>query len=146
VASALISEDEPEDVRPSDDAIRATATASVADHNNTAATGAATASVDKRRRQSAPSDAAALLDNRRRRPVLPRTLLTHTPLPVFEQKLCQHKRSDRLTTILWRTCAFSALTLLVGRQEGHPACSKLSGGVLAWLSVWSEVQTCTWPS
>ena len=41
---------------------------------------------------------------------------------------------------------FSALTLLVGRQEGHPACKKLSGGVLAWLSVWSEVQTCIWPS
>jgi len=38
--------------------------------------------------------------------------------------------------------AFSALTLLVGRQEGHPACKKLNGGVLAWLSVWSEVQTC----
>jgi len=31
--------------------------------------------------------------------------------------------------------------LLVGRQEGHPACKKLSGEVLAWLSVWSEVQT-----
>jgi len=30
--------------------------------------------------------------------------------------------------------AFSALTLLVGRQEGHPACKKLSGGMLAWLS------------
>jgi len=27
--------------------------------------------------------------------------------------------------------AFSALTLLVGRQKGHPACKKLSGGVLA---------------
>ena len=39
-----------------------------------------------------------------------------------------------------------ALTLLVGWQEGHPACKKLSGGVLAWLSVWSEVQTCIWPS
>jgi len=26
----------------------------------------------------------------------------------------------------------SVLTLLVGRQEGHPACKKLSGGVLAW--------------
>jgi len=44
------------------------------------------------------------------------------------------------------TFAFSALTLLVGRQEGHPACKKLSGGVLAWLSIWSEVQTCIWPS
>jgi len=30
--------------------------------------------------------------------------------------------------------------LLVGLQEGHPACKKLSGEVLAWLSVWSEVQ------
>ena len=42
--------------------------------------------------------------------------------------------------------AFSALMLLVGRQEGHPACKKLSGGVLAWLSVWSEVLTCICPS
>ena len=33
--------------------------------------------------------------------------------------------------------AFSALMLLVGLQEGHPACKKLSGGVLVWLSVWS---------
>ena len=31
--------------------------------------------------------------------------------------------------------------LLVGRQEGHPACKNLSGGVLAWLSVLSVVQT-----
>ena len=37
--------------------------------------------------------------------------------------------------------AFSALMLLVGRHEGHPACKKLSGGVLEWLSVWSKVQT-----
>jgi len=42
--------------------------------------------------------------------------------------------------------AFSALTLLVGRQEGHLAYKKLSGGVLALLSVWSKVQTCIWPS
>ena len=33
---------------------------------------------------------------------------------------------------------FSALTLLVGRQEGHPACKKLSDGVLAWyVKPWS---------
>ena len=48
--------------------------------------------------------------------------------------------------VLGRYGAFSALTLLVGRQEGHPACKKLSGEVLAWLSVWSKVQTCIWPS
>jgi len=42
---------------------------------------------------------------------------------------------------------FSALTLLVGLQAGHLACKKtMSGGVLAWLSVWSKVQTCIWPS
>jgi len=29
------------------------------------------------------------------------------------------------------TFAFSALTLLVGRLKGHPACKKLSGGMLA---------------
>ena len=50
------------------------------------------------------------------------------------------------SVFLFESQAFSALTLLVGRQEGHPACKKLSGGVLAWLSVWSEVQTCIWPS
>jgi len=42
--------------------------------------------------------------------------------------------------------AFSASTLLATRQEKHPACKNLTGGVLAWLSVWSEMQTCIWPS
>ena len=42
--------------------------------------------------------------------------------------------------------AFSALTLLVGQQEGRTACKKQNGGVLAWLSVWIEVQTCIRPS
>ena len=42
--------------------------------------------------------------------------------------------------------AFIALTPLVGWQEGHTACKKLSGGVLAWLSVWSDVHTCIQPS
>ena len=38
--------------------------------------------------------------------------------------------------------AFSALMLLVGRQEGHMACKKLAGGILVWLSVCGEVQIC----
>jgi len=44
--------------------------------------------------------------------------------------------------------AFSALTLLVGRQEGHPADKKnwVVAGMLAWLSVWEKVQICIWPS
>jgi len=57
--------------------------------------------------------------------------------------LCRsHYISESLLTLI----AFSALTLLVWRQEGHPACKKWSGGVLAWLSVWNDVQTCVWPS
>ena len=59
------------------------------------------------------------------------------------------KKAKNLCTIYFvfdLDAAFSALTLLVGQQEGHPACKKQSGGVLAWLSVWSEVQTCIWPS
>ena len=34
----------------------------------------------------------------------------------------------------------------VGWKEVHPACKKLSGEMLAWLSVWGEVQICIWPS
>jgi len=30
--------------------------------------------------------------------------------------------------------SYTAFMLLIGRQEGYPACKKLSGGVLAWLS------------
>jgi len=57
---------------------------------------------------------------------------------------CSHFRNFSVcVTPLHR--AFSALTLLVGWQEGHPARKKLSGGVLAWLSVCSKVQTCIWP-
>jgi len=58
--------------------------------------------------------------------------------PTPEEKLLMH--------IPLPTSAFSALTLLVGRQEGHLVCKKLSSGVLAWLSIWSEVQTCIWSS
>jgi len=38
-----------------------------------------------------------------------------------------HRKAD---TEMAKQC-FSALTLLVGRQVGHQACKKLSGGVLA---------------
>ena len=41
--------------------------------------------------------------------------------------------------------AFSALTLLVGRQEGHPTCKNWV--VRYWHgSLWGEVQVCIWPS
>jgi len=45
--------------------------------------------------------------------------------------------------LLVRISVFSALTLLVGRQEGHPACKKTEW----WgASVVSEVQTWIWSS
>jgi len=56
------------------------------------------------------------------------------------------KRAVKRVCVYVCVLSFSALTLSVGRQEGHPACKKLSSGVLAWSSVWSEVQTCIWPS
>ena len=34
----------------------------------------------------------------------------------------------------------------LGSRKGILSVKKLSSGVLAWLSVWSEVQTCIWPS
>jgi len=37
--------------------------------------------------------------------------------------------------------AFSALTLLVGWQEGHPACKKTEWWDVGVVS-WDEVQTC----
>jgi len=67
------------------------------------------------------------------------------------REVCSYNRSD--TGLNCKYLQFAdiiiiayALTLLVGRQEGHPACKKLSGGVLVWLSVWSKVLACIWPS
>ena len=62
---------------------------------------------------------------------------------------CGKGNWQNVALIYLLTClitVFSALSLLVGQQEGHAAWKKLSGGVLAWLSVWSEFQTCLWPS
>jgi len=42
--------------------------------------------------------------------------------------------------VFFSVTSFSALTLLVGLQEEHPASKKLSDAVLAWLAVWSKVQ------
>jgi len=37
---------------------------------------------------------------------------------------------------------FDAVGWAAKRASDDPTCKKLSGGVLAWLSIWSEVQTC----
>jgi len=48
------------------------------------------------------------------------------------QPFCRLTRSRHHHWNDWlHLSSFSALTLLVERQEGHPACKKLSGGVLA---------------
>jgi len=53
----------------------------------------------------------------------------------FNEIFLKH-RINNIIDIRCVTCStFSALMLLVGRHEGHPACKKLSGDVLAWLSV-----------
>jgi len=45
--------------------------------------------------------------------------------------LSRRRQGDNLFSVVLFSFAFSALTLLVGRQEGHPACKKQSGGMLA---------------
>ena len=43
-----------------------------------------------------------------------------------------------LPSVLWRCW--------LGGRKGIRPVKNLSDGVLAWLSVWSEMQTCMWPS
>jgi len=57
-------------------------------------------------------------------------LYTHVTFFTCLQCLCLH--------LLWRCW--------LGSRKGIQSVRKLSGGVLAWLSVWSEVQTCIWSS
>ena len=47
-------------------------------------------------------------------------------------------RCRLLPSVLWRCW--------LGDRKGIRPVKKLSGGVLVWLSVWSEVQTCIWSS
>ena len=41
--------------------------------------------------------------------------------------------NQKFRAMIWHEFAFIPWTLLAGRQEGHPACKKLSGGVLVWF-------------
>jgi len=47
---------------------------------------------------------------------------------IFYLSDCGSQGEIKLPSVLFD---FSGLTLLVRRQEGHPACKKQSGGVLA---------------
>jgi len=77
---------------------------------------------------------------------LPTVFLSVLCLHLNEKNSIKNWCSKEEEIIYVSVLAFSALTLLVGQQEGHLACEKLSCGVLAWLSVWSALQTCIWPS
>jgi len=69
------------------------------------------------------------------------SVLIHTvPLPPSDIPHLIFRPLCSTVVYVINTC--SALMLLAGQQERHLACKKLSGGVLVWLSVWSEVQTC----
>ena len=48
--------------------------------------------------------------------------------------------------VLWRCWLGGRKDADRSTQEGHLACEKLNGGMLAWLSVCDEVQICIWPS
>ena len=60
----------------------------------------------------------------------------------FKKMKSEHDLENTLQSVYFCLQRFDS----VEWQEGHPACRKLSSGVLEWLSVWSEVQTCIWPS
>ena len=61
--------------------------------------------------------------------------LTHLTLTTTTRADIAPSLSEKVHIINLLETAFSALTLLDGRQEEHPACKKLSGEVLAWLSL-----------
>jgi len=63
--------------------------------------------------------------------------LGHPAIWDSQPSLGTHHHHHHHHIFVYLEVVFSALTLLVGWQEGHPACKKLSAGVLAWLSVWS---------
>jgi len=63
----------------------------------------------------------------------PRESLSYKVQKWIRSPLCLIKCLQYFDTVGWAA-------------EGHPACKKLSGEVLAWLSVCSEVQTCIWSS
>jgi len=62
--------------------------------------------------------------------------------------LCSQCYFGSLTLLIFVPFSFISLSSVLWRcwLEGHPAYKKQSGGVLVLLSVWSEVQTCIWPS
>jgi len=57
---------------------------------------------------------------------------------VFSWTRCRYDSWVVGPSVLWRCW--------LGSRKGIRPVKQLSGGVLAWLSVWGEVQICIWPS
>jgi len=69
----------------------------------------------------------------------------------FSEHLLFHVSMDVFTagtTLLLLLLLLLLLCCWLGSTKGirHPACKKLSGGMLARLYVWVKVQICIWPS
>jgi len=69
----------------------------------------------------------------------PSTALTQTSQNYIQHGIHQKQHLQNFIDI--GSIAFNPLTLLVGCQEKHPVCKKLSDDVLAWLCVSSKMQT-----
>ena len=64
--------------------------------------------------------------------------------PVQQRAIAAHAQPTA-SRWCWRRLCRAFNCWLGGRKDIRPV-KKLSGGLLAWLSVWSKVQTCIWPS
>jgi len=69
---------------------------------------------------------------------LAQTRVTQEKMQVKQKLTRQHMLFITLPSVLWHCW--------LGSKKGIRPEKKLSGGVLAWLSVWGEMQTCIWPS
>ena len=79
------------------------------------------------------------------------TFLTVVGLQCIYCRCCslQGLHYSALGSVVYFFHAYSVSVLWscwLGGRKGIRPVKKLSGGVLTWLSVWSEVKTCIWPS
>ena len=79
----------------------------------------------------------------------------HTSCRIFTTTIMLDWRSHfdtRFTAVRWHgldilSClVFTVHSVIVCRFFYGVQCRWMNGGVLAWLSLWSEMQTCIWPS
>jgi len=78
--------------------------------------------------------------------------MNHQSVPVIKFLNRNPQTETKLQILLKRTVYINKhyLAWLKGHNVlcllSYVVFGAVSGGVLVWLSAWSEVQTCTWPS